>query len=807
MFGRRLGVAVAFLAAVFSPLLLECTTTCQVGNQTGYAEGHCPVKLTSVQSQGSWGFYSECVTLHVWMKADDFNKTPRVEILSPVSQIIRPTLRDKKTKKKSNNKRKQRETRVRCDSGVMQLSPHVNTGFAMLVHDCVEAQAGTVVSVAYNTSSMSCNVSYTVPDPVPDFDLSVNLSSKSIAVTVEPGDKVRTRWCYQKSALDCLGGVHSPQITIDPAQSRSALLSIPYLLPCVCVEVYYTHTDPRRHRKCPFQNQNLTDARDVWLSSEVTLYESSLTWKSVCPASDLKISASLCWRQHQHLCTPVPNSTLEEKEGGRYLIYSTTAVDRHPQMCVRFSRQGSHHISCPFQTDMSSWEVYIRPGRQSLSLFLTSFVPAEFSAQLCVLNERECALMGEVYSSKMDGNTTESRISIPLRFLAEKPCVQVWQSDPPLRGARILCPDYTHGRCGLYAAAALIFVVIATLLGILIHRLAKTGAAGWLSIQKPVLLVCSSEQSAHVSAVCALASILQGELSATVHMALWAMNSQVQAGAGCGVADLGPLPWLYGQWEAVRKALGKVLIVWSPEAKMSYEKWREERASMAKSERKKEDYSKAEVRHEKIRVEVEEDLKLNGGRLGICKKEKKVGKKDCVKLCDDKDWCPQRESSTVMAPVFTAALACLEGALQESKGQGVVLVYFQGLCHSRDIPKAFRGVPRYCLPQDFRGLIQELGGMRRQTKTGQFSWHCWPRLLSKVLSIWLARQLTQRLQTLLPQMQGKKMQGQSVTSSLKMMSDQTQSRLKLPLAASTARPGTAQEHEPLRGSPRRAEEL
>lgn len=116
-----------------------------------------------------------------------------------------------------------------------------------------------------------------------------------------------------------------------------------------------------------------------------------------------------------------------------------------------------------------------------------------------------------------------------------------------------------------------------------------------------MLVVCSSEQSAHVSAVCALASILQGELSATVHMALWAQSSQTQAGSG--VADLGPLPWLYGQWEAVRKAQGKVLIVWSPEATKAYEKWKEERASVDKNEGEKEDCSRAEV---------EEDLKLSG---------------------------------------------------------------------------------------------------------------------------------------------------------------------------------------------------
>ncbi|KAM7404937.1 hypothetical protein PAMP_012240 [Pampus punctatissimus] len=381
-------------------------------------------------------------------------------------------------------------------------------------------------------------------------------------------------------------------------------------------------------------------------------------------------------------------------------------------MCVQFSLQGTHNISCPFKADMSSWEVYIGPGKQSVYVYITSSAPATFSAQLCVLNERGCTPTAQVHTVRSEGNTNEkTRLNVPLHFTTERPCVQVWQSDPVRHGTRILCPD-----C-------------------------------WLYIQKPVLLVCSSEQSAHVSAVCALASILQGELSATVHMALWALSSQRQA---TGVADLGPLPWFHGQWEAIRKAQGKVLIIWSPEAKKTYEKWKKERANMGKNVTKIEDHSKGNIREG-----VEEDSKLNGRSLAKCKK----GKKDCVKLCDDEDLYTHNEPSTVIAPVFTAALACLEGVLQEGKDQGVALVYFQCLGHSRDIPKTFRGVPRYCLPQDFRGLIQELGGKTRQTKTGEFRWRCWPRLLSKVLSVWLARQLAHRLQTLLPQMQGKKMQG------------------------------------------------
>ncbi|XP_026188942.1 interleukin-17 receptor E [Mastacembelus armatus] len=717
----RICAALSLFVLVVSPLLLDCTITCQMGDPNGYPEGGCPVRLTPAPSQSPQDVYSQCVTVHVWMTADDLCKSPKIEILSSLKEIIRPTL---KKRNKCSIKKRQHENRVKCDQDVTQHMTHSNTSVALweLMYRCVRAEAKSSVSVSYNTTSTSCSESYTVPDPVPDFDLSLNQSSKLFVISVASRDKVYARWCYQRNAVDCTNEAES-RIIIDPSQSRSAQISIPYVLPCVCVQVYYTHIDARRHKKCPFQKERIADTGDVWRSSEVTLYESSLKWSSRCPVSDLKISASLCWRQHDRLCTPVLNSTLEENEEGTDLIYNTSAVDKHPQMCVQFSLQDSP-FSCPFQADMSSWEVDIGLGRQSVFVHITSSVPAKFSAQLCVLNEMGCTPIGLVHTLRVEGSTTKIRINLSNHFLADKPCVQVWQSDPALHGRRILCPDYTHYRCGLYALAALVFVVIVALVGIFIHRLTKSGAAGWLYIQKPVLVVCSSEQSAHVSAVCALASMLQGELSATVHLALWSHSSQRQAGAttGNGVADLGPLPWLYGQWEVVREEQGKVLIIWSPEAKKIYETWTEERENRDKNERNK-DNSKADISHRDV--------------------------KEDYKLCDDEDWYSQTAPSTVITSVFAAALACLESSLQQCKGKGVAIVYFQGLGHSKDIPKALRGVPQYCLPQDFRGLIQELGGMRRRTKNSKLGWHCWSRLLSKVLLIWLARQLAHRLQTLL----------------------------------------------------------
>ncbi|XP_041861048.1 interleukin-17 receptor E isoform X2 [Melanotaenia boesemani] len=689
---------------------------------------------------------------------------------------------------------KSKKIQVRCDGGFPQHSLHSNTSLGLwnLVYYFSKARSWSIFSVTYNTTSTSCNVIYTVPDPRPDFSLSVNKSSKTITVSVDSEDIVNVRLCYKQHPSFCKG---LPQQGLQV--TKSALLNITYLLPCVCVEVYYTHRDARRHKQCPFQDRGLTDARDILRSSKVTLFNSYLEWKSKCPASSLNISASLCWKQHEHLCIPVLNSTLE-RENGSNLKFNTSAVDEHPQMCVQFSTQGFRNVSCLFKEDgkHKSWEAYIEPGMKSILVHLTSSSVATFSAQLCILTEWECTPTGPIHSVTTEVDASEKNINVPVHVLSKKPCVQVWQSKPALKGRRIMCPDFTHNRWGLCAVAVFIFATIVTVFGLSIHHVTKRGAEGWLTIQKPLLLVCSSDESTHVTATSALASLLQGELGATVHTALWAQNSQRQAGGGAGVADLGPLPWLYGQWEAVCKAHGKVLIIWSPEAKRTYEKCQVVRAKMGKNERNKDNFRKASLKREKVQLKKEEDSVTNGRREGKCK-EKDI----FVKSCDEKDRYSRKEHTGVIEPVFMAAVASLEVSLQECKGQGVAIVYFQGFCQSRDIPKSLRSAPRYCLPQDLCGLIQELGEVRKGAKTAEFSWQCWSRLLSKVLSIWLARQLARRLQTLLPQMQTQHLS--SITSSKKMTSDQTQSRLK---SLQTARSGT-EEQELLQGSPWRTEKL
>nr|XP_061802732.1 interleukin-17 receptor E-like [Nerophis lumbriciformis] len=654
---------------------------------------------------------SNCITVRVWIKDEDLNQAPTIGIESARREIVQPW----HVKKNTN------EIRVWCHDSSEQHRPRVNNTETLweLVFDCVDAELWRPVTVDYNARSQRCSVTSIHPDAVPSFSLSVDQASKSINVTVESDKKVHARWCYKRTAHHCVQGSHSNLTTIDPAQSRSALLNIPYVLPCVCVQVYYNYEDPPRKTVCPLQAHPLPKVEDVWLSSELTLYESSLTLSAECPARNFPIFTSLCWRIQQDFCTPIANSTLQARQQGPNLVYNTSLVDKHPRMCVKFSLQGSHNISCPFLPDMSLWHVYLEAHPRALLVYINSSVPAVFSAQLCVQTERGCESRGPVCSIQAVSAEYKIQISVPLDSVAMQACVQVWRTSPALLGQRILCPHYHRERWGLQMLAALILLILLVYLVVFMHSLIKKGATDWLYIQKPVLLVCSSERSSHISATCALASLLRGDLGATVHVALCAPSSQRQMGAGTGVADLGPLPWLYGQWEAVQEARGKVVIVWSPEANRTYGEWR-------RCTRGSED-------------ETRERFKCD------------VGRREKLLKNDEEEWTSQNLPSGVIEPVLEAALARLEAALQQRKGVDAAFVYFRALGSRDDIPKVFRDVPRYCLPRDLGGLIRELGGPTRTNGTSW--WRCWPRLVDKWVSTWLARQLAHRLRTQLPPVQ------------------------------------------------------
>ncbi len=206
-------------------------------------------------------------------------------------------------------------------------------------------------------------------------------------------------------------------------------------------------------------------------------------------------------------------------------------------------------------------------------------------------------------------------------------------------------------------------------------------AVWWSAERRPVLLVCSSNDAAHVAAVCSLASGLQGELLMDVRLAQWASS----------LAQLGPVPWLYGQCQTVQKAGGLVLIAWSPDAQQAF-------LRRTQSDR---------VAGPKLFSET-----------GLYEEEEQK----------------RMESSSITAPVLNAALSCLWTGIQsDGHGRGFGLLFFQGLNSSTYIPKQLRCVPKYCLPKDLSSLLHDLGEPTGARGSGQ----CWPRLLSKALAFFM----------------------------------------------------------------------
>lgn len=247
--------------------------------------------------------------------------------------------------------------------------------------------------------------------------------------------------------------------------------------------------------------------------------------------------------------------------------------------------------------------------------------------------------------------------------------------------------------------------------------------------RKPLLLVCSSDDPAHVAAVCTLASGLQEELCLDVRLAQWA-HCSTQA----SLAELGPVPWFYSQNQEVQRAGGMVLLAWSLEAQQAFLQWKER--------------------------EGKEERKRSWWRGKVGDKEKDTAWSNAL-LEDQKDkqkglWLENaQERSSVMSPLLNATLSSLLAGLHsKSCGQKFGLVCFWGLGCNNHITKDLRGVRRYCLPRDLSSLIHELdlkdgslGGGVQEVSRG---WCCLPRLFSKALSFWLSQRLAQRLAAWLP---------------------------------------------------------
>ncbi|XP_051757900.1 uncharacterized protein LOC127516969 isoform X2 [Ctenopharyngodon idella] len=603
--------------------------------------------------------------------------------------------------------------KARIQTREMNMTSH--QAFWILRYDCFPAWPGSNVTVhVHKDSDLLISGSHMVQltddeDPVPEARVSVDERDKRFTVRMKTDQMVKISLCYKHSFPECVEQRYFGKINTTVNQTVD--LRFPYLIPCVCVQLWFTGIDVRRNTQCPLKKKILPYGGDILSSSSARVLGSVLQWEPLCPDDQSDPSVSLCWRIHTQnsYCVPVPNATLY----GTKREYNVSAVDKHPQMCVKFSLNGSYQVFCPFESEgRSEWSVTVVPGSLHLHVHLTSNIAASFAAQLCDRHNDTCASRGHVISRQLEGGATEAELSLPFPFLSPGLCVQVWRLD--LHGRRIICPDFTHRRWGLIIGAALTLLAAVTVLVCITRWLLKRSTSVWRSAERrPVLLVCSSNDVAHITAVCSLASGLQGELCMDVRLAQW-----MQCHPQSSLAQLGPVPWLYGQCQAVQKAGGLVLIAWSPDAHRAYLRWR-------KSKRE------AELCKTGLYSAVEEEEEEQ-----MC--------------CDEECMEKPMESSSITAPVFNAALSCLwMGIRSDCHGRGFGLVCFPSLNNNITcIPKRLRCVRKYCLPKDLFSLIHDLTGS--QDRTGKTRGRCWPRLLSKALSLCVSRQLVQRLEAKLP---------------------------------------------------------
>ncbi|XP_031422665.1 interleukin-17 receptor E isoform X2 [Clupea harengus] len=595
-------------------------------------------------------------------------------------------------------------------------------------------------------------------DQVPHLSyLDMDLVSHSFLIMREGGPMVNVRLCYRSAS--CVSLSPPVEIQMNTTHSLSTNISFPYLLPCLCIQVYYDHPDAMRRTICPFENMTQNGVLDVLSSGEIRVYNNSkLTWHPLCPSAELSPSAKLCWNNSASLadCVILPNTTLQAVG----LIYDVSDVDRHPQMCIQLSLNNSHYVHCPFKFGhVYQWEVtHLAVVAGHLRVSITSNIPACFAGQLCAHVAEECVAIGDEGNVCMEGGSSLVQLVLSLPFRSLGMCVQVWRLQPVLHGRRIFCLDYPqmHRRWGLIVGATLAFLLTLVVLGnVACHQFSKRFSG--CGSNRPVLLVSSSDDASHISAVLALASGLQAELHCSVRLALWDHCASQDS-----IAHLGPVPWLHAQCHTVLQTGGMVLIAWSSSASGTW-KWKGEGGKksafnleyvqLARTENNQNlDTNDSKQKEWTCTLKGEKDIESHGAAqkdiespIATQKAEwQEKALQGCREQCEEK--------TSVTAPVLVATLSCVQAALQSGlQIDNFIVLHFQkkGLKSESesngDLPAVLHTLPTYYLPQNLPKLVLKLRMGSIKTSS------CWLWLTEPWWAHHVSWRLAQRLQDCLHQ--------------------------------------------------------
>ncbi|XP_060691096.1 interleukin-17 receptor E-like [Hemiscyllium ocellatum] len=433
--------------------------------------------------------------------------------------------------------------------------PPVNT--ANFIYECFESDAGSKVEVGVKTIpdyGYQLTEEYNVEDyeTGSQMNYSVILKKKQILVTAPLGRVLKAMLCY-KRGLVCRELKNSSILLINSTFS----LSYEYLLPCLCVQVFYPGPDSSRTTICPFTNTLEAFGPDLWRStnfSDLIHHRNSMAVR-LTGKCHIKPSVVLCWKSNG-ICEEFEESAAKISKSG----YVFESVDRHSQMCFKFKYKNSSHIECRNRRD-ADWNVTMVTESNQLLLSFASHIPASFSAVLCKMKEDECKNQTLIHNVTQTEFSTQKLLMV-LSVESHKFCVRVWRSDVVFSGKQLLCPQYSRNRLGLGLLSTLVLLAAMPMLVYMVWKFATEVSAPLWS--RTVLMMYSPDSEDQKKLICAFADVLKTEVHCNIILDLWDTGR---------VAEIGIVSWLYSKRELVEREGGKIIIIWSKRSQEMYNQW------------------------------------------------------------------------------------------------------------------------------------------------------------------------------------------------------------------------------------------
>ncbi|CAJ0927888.1 unnamed protein product [Ranitomeya imitator] len=425
------------------------------------------------------------------------------------------------------------------------------------------------------------NTIFLCPVKEPDFHYRHIAEEKKFAISIPKGPDVIVRLCYD--LLLCEDLETSSKRLISSSQNSS--LSYENLLPCLCIEAFYTHRDSKREKKCPFQDHPEPYIEKLLQVSVKEVHHPSNTmtvrFSSPCP---LVPTVTFCRKQNGSCVRE--NETIVKEHAKEYYLES---VDRDHHLCFEFSSLNHSYIKCPDVGDRF-WDMKAKIELYYVLLTISSDIAASFSAAVCRKNPQTggCDLKSKVYnvSTHYKFGSDDLQLSLPWPGIGD--CIKNWGIKAAffyvqrytcpvvgtidsmvlyMRRGYIQVTDITyvsHNHLGLLAlVASLAIFTMILIIYTSCRRMWKIFTAPlW---RRTILLVYSPDSAEYKTLICDFADFLHGILGCEVILDLWDMNT---------VSQIGMLPWFYQKRKLVSERKGKVMVIWTRRSTTMYDQWK-----------------------------------------------------------------------------------------------------------------------------------------------------------------------------------------------------------------------------------------